>query len=162
MKTYTIKKGQHYSRPRLIKVRFKNKAISFRVSFDQSCRYDIGAEQGDINKLVGIGYLWSHHKDSARFGWAYNKDSGKIDIYTYCYISGKRVSELFYSCSFDRSYDFTIEPHFGSYIFKVKGHVEYIKEVKHFHTKQINYLLAPYFGGNIKAPHDIKIYMKEL
>ncbi len=162
MKTYTIKKGKHYSRPRLLKVRFKNKAISFRVSFDQSCKYDIGGEQGDINKLFGLGYLWSHHKDSARFGWNYNVASGKIDIFTYCYISGKRVSELIYSCSFDRSYDFTIEPHFGSYIFKIKGPVEYVKEVKHFHTKQINYLLAPYFGGNSKAVSDIKIYMKEL
>jgi hypothetical protein len=162
MKTYTIRKGKHYSQPRLFKVRFKNGSVSYRISFDQSCRYDTGPEQGDISKLFGIGYLWSHHKDSARFGWTYNKDSGKIDIYTYCYVSGKRVSELIYSCSFDRSYDFTITPEFGKYIFKVKGITEVVREVPHFHEKKINYLLGFYFGGNVPSPGYMKIYMKEL
>jgi hypothetical protein len=106
--------------------------------------------------------LKQHHKDSARFGWNYNKESGKIDIYAYCYVSKKPVRDLVYSCSFDRSYDFTITPDFGKYIFKVKGYTELIKEVPHFHERKISSLLAPYFGGNIKAPHDIKIHMKEL
>ena len=161
MITYTIKKGRHYSTPRLFKLWFKSKPLSYRISFDQSCRYDIGAEQGDINKLFGIGFIW-HHQDSARFGWVYNKEADKIDIYAYCYVDGKRLAELFYSCGFDRSYDFTIEPHFGSYIFKVRGTTVYTKEIKHFHTKNICYPLMPYFGGTRKAPRDMHIHMKKL
>jgi len=140
------------------------KRISYRVVFDSNCRYDLGNNnQLDINKLFGIGFLWSHHTDSARFGWRYNNDTKKFELFTYCYVSGKRTWEYITSVEPNVSCELTIDLHFGSYFFTIKrGSNIFQKEVKHFHTKKIAYPLAPYFGGDEKAPHTMNIYLYKL
>jgi len=163
-KTYTIRKSKHAAKPRMIGLWLNKKTISYRVAFDLNCRYQFNnADQLDLNKLFGIGFLWSHHKDSARFGWRYNEDTNKIEVFTYCYVGGERISEYMTSLSFNRSYDFSITVEDDCYRFAVRkdngthGHTVFFN-----HRKRIAYPLGVYFGGNNPAPHSMNIYMKKL
>lgn len=164
MKTYTISKGKHAAKPRMWAVWRNKKSLAYRVTFDLNCKYNLGLpDQLDVNKLFGIGYLWHHHKDSARFGWRYNPDKNRIELFAYCYRSGNRVIEYMTDVDFNRSYDLTIAVHFDSYLFTVRkdGGV-FTKEVKHYHEKKIGYALDVYFGGNQTCPHQMNIYLRKL
>ncbi len=56
-------------------------------------------------------------------------------------------------------YSILIEP--DSYIFTVDSEVVSMNRTNKY-EKGMNYILYPYFGGDEKAPHDIKILIKEL
>ena len=63
--TYTIKAGKHRAWPFRFGLYWFKKKICFRVSFDQSCKYQLADDdQLDINKLFGVGYFPNHHKDT--------------------------------------------------------------------------------------------------
>jgi hypothetical protein len=157
----TIRKGTHgpFSFPKLIQ---SSNDLKYNVTFTESCRYDIGPEdQGDINKLFGIGYftlrkLTMHHYNSVRFGWNYDLENKNIRIFAYWYNKGERMSNYITSVEIGQSHDFLIA---GLDI----GHVLEVGEVEKFvnvPSKSLGYLLHPYFGGNQKAPHDMTIYVK--
>ena len=156
---FTINGGSHYSNNLLYKIfnflNFKKKMTS-EVIFDQSCKYDLGtADQLDINKLTGfsIGY---HHRDSARFGWRYLND--KIELFSYCYISGQRIYKKICDVNLDQPVKLQIVDNDNSYLFRVfVNNATYISKVDKNRSFGIGYKLWPYFGGNCKAPHAINI-----
>jgi len=72
---YKIEKYDHHSSPIRLGFWWGRDRFRWAVTFTESCRYDLKtADQLDVNKLCGIGYLPGHHKESARFGWRYNKE----------------------------------------------------------------------------------------
>jgi hypothetical protein len=87
-----IKKGKHGNihLPRIVSPK---KELKRQATFTDSCRYDIGDDQSDINKLYGIGFLPWHRKNSIRFGWRYVKETDKIEILAYWYINSTRYNE---------------------------------------------------------------------
>ena len=143
---------------RLPRLLIKPKLLAYRVGFTESCRYDIGRDQGDINKLFGVGYFPSHHENSVRVGWNYDIVSGKINIFAYWYAEGKRGWQYL------RSVDLGVVYYFKMYIdgdmhrLDIAGR-NYQVDVK---STSICYLLRPYFGGNKTAPHDIVIDIKKV
>jgi hypothetical protein len=158
-----IKKGTHapFSFPKLLK---GNSILTYRVTFTELCRYDIGPEdQGDINKLFGIGYftlrkLTMHHYNSVRFGWNYDLENKNMRIFAYWYEKGKRMSKYIKSVEIGEPNDFSI-------VMSEQNHVLIASKALYFvdvPSKPLGYLLHPYFGGNQTAPHDMEIIIRQL
>lgn len=167
-KTFTIKKGNHYSSFIMrFYTFFKPKALIFEVTFDKSWIYDFhDYNQGDINKVVGVGYFPGIHKNSIRFGARYNPKSGRVDIIPYAYVNGVRTiptasdgSKLVLaSCLFNQTYTFILGVSDLNYTLRVdkdgisQGQVSIIRKG---HNKKIGCLLRPYFGGDYTAPQNV-------
>lgn len=167
MRTYTIKKGTHRGKPFQIGLFVGSTRLIREVQFMWSCRYYLPEEdQADVNKLFGIGYLWSHHKNSARFGWSYNTLTEVMDLYAYCYDNGERTSVYITSVQIGEKVKCELQAYRGSkdYLFIVyreDGSYVY-RTMKKSHHKWIGFPLGLYFGGNRRAPETIKIQMKKL
>jgi hypothetical protein len=161
-----IPKGCHRGLPPQLGIYYNPLRIERRVSFDRSAKYDIGEDQDDVNKLFGIGYFPGHHIDSARFGWNYDLNTGRIRLYAYCYVNRERqIREL---CSInifkdvllsldiiDNNYSFTVFDSRNKW--KVYGGCD----VAFSHKKKLAYRLGVFFGGNRTAPHKIKINIRK-
>lgn len=134
-----------------------SKTIAYEVQFGYGCKYDIGEDQSDINKLFGVGY-WFHHRNSARIGWRYYND--RIELHYYCYVNGKRITGLLGHAAMNKpvvvKYTYTKK----AYIFEFNN--EELMSVPHSGHSRFGYLLGTYFGGNRKAPHEMRIYMKKV
>ena len=136
------------------------------MKFDESCRYDLqGPDQYDTNKLVGIGYLWHHHNDSARFGWRYVPSLGQIELLAYCYVDGVRIIQPLCMCDIGKHYEITLMNYYRNYIFRVVnenreriGDWSQARE----HKKKLQYRLGLFFGGNQVAPHEMKIQIEKM
>ena len=155
-----IKKNTH-APLRFPKLLIGEVLISAIVEFTDSCRYDVGEDQLDVNKLFGIGYFPTHHTNSVRFGWRYDKNVDKIEILAYYYLNGDRHFDTLTWADIGVSYRCVIfiEPNNHTLCMGKKDtgslfEVEYSVPVK---RKSVGYLLRPYFGGNKKAPHNIEI-----
>ncbi len=182
-----IRKGKHNAQGQpLLALRWDFSISRRRVWFDTSCRYEIGKDQTDINKLYGVAYLswaaiafvlksyWTaivkrslaeikslHHYNSARFGWAYNPLTDKIDIYSYCYHNGERTFQKMASIGFYKYLDTVIERNGDRHDFRIynsSGLVFSLSE--NVNASTLGYELFLYFGGNIPAPHDMQIALR--
>jgi hypothetical protein len=155
-----IKKGTH-APFRLPKLLIAKNILAYNVTFTESCRYDIGDEdQGDINKLFGFGYFPHHHKNSVRFGWNYNLKHEDVSIFAYWYKNGKRMSQYITSVNIGVSNIYTISADESCHILSIlDSNATVFVDVP---SKDISYLLRPYFGGNQTAPHDMRIVIDEL
>jgi hypothetical protein len=129
--------------------------------FTESCKYDVGEDQSDINKLFGIGYLPWHHQNSVRFGWRYVHETDKIEIFAYWYSSGVRHWQSMYSVELGRWYDYSMVNDSDSHqlIIYDKDGVPLARYAVELKPKFFGYKLFPYFGGNKKAPHTMRINM---
>ena len=155
----TIPQGKHapFRWPALIT---QMQVIRYDVVFTHTCRYDIGnANQGDINKLFGIGY-WPHHSyQSVRFGWNY-LSSDNINIHAYWYLNGERYSKYLGSVKIGMRHTYVIMPSEKSHNLQVIGRG--ISCTVPVPGSRFAYRLGPYFGGNQVAPHNMTIYMDKL
>lgn len=157
---FSIKKGSHYSNNILYKICSffnTNEKVSYMVTFDDSGLYiDDTLDKYDVNKLFGFSNGW-HHKNSYRFGW--NSLYGKIHVYGYSYINGKRFSQEFAVIRPNEEYRMTIRVKNGKCIYTITDSEFKINQiVVNVPSKSIyGYMLWPYFGGNKTAPQKIKI-----
>lgn len=166
IKTYTILKGCHYSNfiPCL---KFIDDEMKFQsiYSFDKSCAYSI-SEKSCVNKLFGFCFGFGVHEDSVRFGWTYNEDIDKIVIWKYIYDKGILHKHNLCNISLNTEHTFTIKLRRAGaaenyrFMYVVDLYIDgYLYDV---HTLSSNKLilttLGPYFGGNTRAPHKMKIF----
>lgn len=161
---FRIPAGKHRARPFRFGLWWRRTSLSWVVKFDESCRYDLGNDdQFDTNKLVGIGYLWHHHKDSARFGWRYSHEKGKIEIMAYCYVNGERIIDHLADIFIGEKYTIKIEIVKTGYWLSVRGPGYTSEKIyRYSHNKKLQYGLWPYFGGTSTAPHEIKIQIERV
>lgn len=164
---FRIPAGKHRARPFRFGLWWRRTHFSWVVKFDESCRYDLGSsDQYDINKLVGIGYLWHHHDDSARFGWSYNREAGGVDLWAYCYVNGRREIQHICFCEIGKEYMLMLNA--TSIAYHLHAYDRYsttplgMITIGHDHNKRLQYRLSPFFGGNRPAPHEIMIDLKKL
>ena len=173
MKTYNIKRFKHYTKQFPWWFTFKN-SIEFEARFDESCVYKLEGEDAyDINKLYGYSTKWNHHNQSARIGWRC-LDYATIELFAYCYINGKRVIKEIDTISTGERIVCAIVDIEDEYLFYYKNMGNGIntqmivkKEVHLSIPKSkdkvlFHYTMYPYFGGNKRAPHDMKIELKVL
>ena len=159
-----IRKGTHYARPlqllkKLLGIRIcKSRKMSCEVVFAESCRYDVGRDQSDINKLFGFS-LGMHHRNSVRVGWRYVPTVDMIEIVTYIYRKGERWKEqhVDWVC-FGKCVKYTIELREGCVVHFFAGDRWCAGEILGTQSKIFfSYPLSLYFGGNCTAPHDMLI-----
>ena len=166
MKTYTILKGCHYSNF-MPCFKFLNEIIEFTgtFEFDKSCKYEIN-EKSCVNKLFGFCFGFGVHKDSVRFGWTYNNDIEKILIWSYVYKNGKLHKHEIKHFDVETQHKYKIKVQRIEPIEQNKRHSYnihlYIDDdlydiCKLSTNRLIITTLGPYFGGNTKAPHKMKI-----
>ena len=134
------------------------KLLAYRVAFTESCRYDIGRNQGDINKLFGIGYFPHHHDNSVRIGWNYDLVSGKINLFAYWYLQKERHWFYLRSVNIGEVNYFSIQVREQDHIIDVAGR-KYCVDVA---GRSVGYLLRPYFGGNRTSPHTMIIDLQKI
>ena len=152
-----IKQGTH-APLRLPKLLVTPSVLCYRVAFTESCRYDIGKDQGDINKLFGIGYFPHHHETSVRIGWNYDIVSGKINLFAYWYQEGMVNWQYLRSVDLGEIHYFKIEMRGHDHKLDVAGRIFYVDVA----GRCVGYLLRPYFGGTRTSPHDMIIDMKRI
>ena len=166
MKSYKIKKNSHYSgfhfRPFLCA-----STLSFNFTFNDSCKYDLhNIDQYDIHKLTGLSFGY-HHNNSIRLGWRYNTQTSQIDLYPYIYyLSNKPKGYLvpvIASVNINEKVFGKIIRSKNSYRIMLYNKTEIIAdysfEIDSDIIPDVGYILFPYFGGNMKAPHDITIQL---
>ena len=164
---FTIAKGKHSA---LIEFcpHFGITEMERTVIFSDSCLYVDKSGENDWNKVFGFSY-GNHHKNSIRVGWRCSKPN-KLSLGLYYYINGKRnhfaVKEIKTNTPYTVKLKVTqsdisiavskfneptqiiyakykVEPKFGTMFTKL--------------TPKWGYYLYPYFGGQEKAPYDMKI-----
>ena len=166
MKTYTILKVFHYSNffPCICSIKDTN-IFEGTFSFDDSCKYTID-EESCVNKLFGFCFgLFGIHKNSIRFGWTYNEPMNSIFIWSYYYKDGKLHKNKIFSCNINEKHNYKIELHrissvLGNYTFRFlidNNEVYGFQELNNLNNKCL-LTLGPYFGGNTRAPHKMKIF----
>lgn len=161
-KTYTIKKGRHYSKPFFkFKLRLCRTKKMFYAIFSDECWWDKprNKDDYDINKLCGFSFGY-HRKNSIRIGWIPDfKKKNEIKIYAYWYNgSNKHQSQYLCNVQIGRMVPIKLSVFKGKAIFQVDAH--YIFRTN-FKLKKMwpGYYLYPYFGGNNTSPHEMKIYL---
>lgn len=170
MSTYKIKSGNHNSEGINFGIHFSNSTVYKNVTFSESCKYNLGnVNQFDINKLYGfsIGLFKPNSFNSARFGWRWNIDKQKIELFAYIYVNGIRVGQgcvdedkIFLSdVNINQNVYTQISVIDNQYKFSV---VENNNTVHKYFQRSGNgagYNQYPYFGGDEVAPHDIIIQL---
>lgn len=184
---FKIRKGKHNSTPFKFWVWCRKKTFNWRVKFYTECIYEVnGVDQSDTNKLCGVGYLsklrlikhkyfnrfWfytfepMHHTDSARFGWRYHAQKNQMELLAYCYVNRNRVIKSICFVDIAAEYRLRLEINNGVYVFKCLDseidHIIGMAMVNSRNFKNIKYMLRPYFGGNLTAPHTMYINLLKL
>lgn len=169
---FLIKKNRHYSLrvnrpfPTPFKIAMHRGSLRFTAMFGHGCNYDSNDSndlKGDINKLYGISYGLDDHYRSVRIGWRYNSNLKVIDLYVYSYIKGKREIKHLFSVNLFEEIHFTLfrTKNNGVIIEARPDGGTVITEAVYGIDKSIwDFKLWPYFGGNVKAPNDMTIFIK--
>jgi hypothetical protein len=162
---YIIEKGNHYSNTTDLPSTFEGSSLKFKAMFDQSAIYDLGNEnQWDVNNLYGTTDCgsWTPTKNSARFGWAWNLKTKKLDIYAFTHKNGKFDFLQIDTAELNQVFDFEIklsEDH-SQYIYTFKGK-SVTMDRGCSDSEMDGFKLKPYFGGNEVAPHEVLIKIED-
>jgi hypothetical protein len=158
---YVIPKGSHYAAENTYRP-LRLRKLTFSAIFDSSCIYNAQAKEnaGDISKLYGFSDCnTAHHENSARFGWRWYDES--LQIFAYCYANGKRQWKLLGDIPIGTPVAMSISVEQDQYVFEMNGKTGRLSRNCSAEYAE-GYKLYPYFGGDEAAPHEIRIWIKEL
>ncbi len=158
---YRIRQGNH-SADFSAYIPVHSDVMNFMVRFDSTAIYQTSdpINQYDINKLYGFSdNSAQHHEYSARFGWNWNH--GSLHLYAYVYNDGVLQTEEITVISVGAEYQCSIRVTSDQYQFSVNNSTVSLPRSATTHSGD-GYKLYPYFGGDETAPHDIRIWIKEL
>lgn len=154
---FTIATGEHYATPKLMETT-EMKRVAFRATFDESARYSLGdpSLQSNINKLMGFSDCSTHHHtNSARFGWRWYND--QLEIHAYSYVDSVRVHQYVATVNIGEENLYEIAATTDAYTFSLNGEEKVSIPRAETCNGGMNYLLYPYFGGSVPAPHNVRI-----
>lgn len=157
---FSIEKGEHYSNRRHLELLQYN-TLSFQAKFDESAEYVLEKGfQDSKNKLLGFSDCnSSHHENSARFAWQWFNN--RIEIFAYCYVDGERVESFLGTVEMGEVAHYEIRISESSYTFIFKDQKTEIARKNECNVGTY-FILWPYFGGQIPAPHEVNIYLRRL
>lgn len=164
---YTIKKGNHCSHkdewPLALKISLAPKVLRFTAIFSEGCAYNSNEAGDHINKLYGISYGFDHHYRSVRVGWRHNSNLGVIELFSYSYVKGERViKKLINVKQYEPVHFIIFRKNSTDIIIHVNDECATVTDVvKGIDKEGVRFKLFPYFGGNPKAPNNMKIFIKE-
>lgn len=172
MSRYLIKKGEHYSQNRFLKLFLFEKKVKFLIDFDNSIiQYNDNAfNKSDINKIVGLCFLsfkaiWNsiikvtpiHQYNSIRLGYVVRQD--KLDLYAYWYRDGVRNYEFIDTVEAFGFLEVSFEI-FGNCVGILIRGIKTGRNVSvyaNINTSSIANMLFPYYGGDETAKQDFLI-----
>lgn len=161
-RAFVIRTGEHYSTPRLTET-FTKEKLTFRATFDESAVYDLADDsmQENKNKLMGFSDCSSpHHENSARFAWQWNND--QLEIFAYCYVDSVRIEEFVGTVALNEENHYEIARTDAEYVFYLNGEKKAAVARATACDGGLNYMLYPYFGGSVPAPHEVRIEIEML
>lgn len=168
--TAVVMKGLHFALVKPMKV--NNYAINYDMQFTESCRYDIGKDQSDWNKLIGIKQTFENpHDITMMIGWRYLTVHGVMELAPY-----QHDATLFPDTTLNRKM-WGSDPH---YIRRIPiGQTFNIKIVNRISDWEVSiddevvlyckktkgrgynsWRILHWFGGNRSATHAMKIKYK--
>lgn len=159
-RTFVIKQGEHYSTPRLVQS-LQSNTLNFRATFNETAIYDFGDTgfQSSKNKLLGFSDCNSlHHDNSARFAWQWFQ--GQLEIFAYCYVNGERKEKFIGAVELHQENRYQLQVTEDSYIFQLNDQEPTYITRGASCDKGLYYMLWPYFGGSIPAPHDVYVSVR--
>ena len=173
---FVIKKSRHYSLrinrpfPSEYKFALAPNVLRFTAIFADGCKYESENPDiiDDINKLYGINFGINWHRDSVRIGWRYNANLRVIELYLYSYVKGKRKFSHLMNVHTFEAVHFTMfhARKVDKVIVEVctsneDGETTTTDAVIGVKNSWIRFKLFPYFGGNMPAPQDMKILIRD-
>lgn len=162
IRRFTVRQGEHYSTPKLAESLQSDRLI-FKASFDETAQYDLGNEalQTNKNKLLGFADCNSqHHDNSARFAWQWFHN--QLEIYSYCYANGERLEQYLGTVGIGEQNTFEIRLKDHTYEFYINSELRGVERRGTVDKKGVYYMLWPYFGGSVPAPHDVNVFIQIL
>lgn len=159
-KRFDLRQGEHYATPRIVET-LQSTRLAFYAKFDPSCRYLFEEKgfQDSKNKLLGFSDCNDmHHENSARFAWQWFND--RMEIYAYCYVKGERKEEFIGVVELGKENRYEIELTPDAYNFKLNDQETVRITRSSSCDKGIYYMLWPYFGGTLPAPHNMNLSIK--
>ena len=154
--TYFCLKNQHHFLPIIPRPYFFKKNFSWECSFSDNCKYDIGNDQLDWNKLVGISNKLHPRMDSVRFVWRYNIQQDKFDIGLFVEKNFKFTPYNLISVNSNETFQLKFNFFQKFLIARANQTVQNVD----FIINNFTYRLNPYFGGNMSSPHFMKLSLK--
>jgi hypothetical protein len=157
---FVIRQGEHYAFPRVVET-LQSSRLTFLAKFDASCKYifDEKGFQDSKNKLLGFSDCNSlHHENSARFAWQWMND--RLEIFAYCYVNGQRVEEFIGVVEPEQENRYELSIQNNQYIFKLNDQEPVRINRGSACNTGVHYMLWPYFGGTLPAPHDVHLSIK--
>lgn len=157
---YTVKAGEHYATPRVFES-LNTSRLSFDAKFYPNCEYlfEDAGYQDSKNKLLGFSECnTTHHENSARFAWQWLHN--RLEIFAYCYVNGERVEKFVGVVELDEVNHYEIIIEENRYIFLLNDEAPVEVERGSVCNTGVYYMLYPYFGGTLPAPHDVNIAVK--
>lgn len=151
-----------------------DRSETYEYTFTDSCRYDIGSDQTDKNKLFGWSY-GMHHKNSVRVTWWYDKKADAMRFCLYIYENGKLYKyDLVGQYPLNCPLRITLESESrSSSLLWHSIRVEYddpttskpisrstVAPTDKSVLSKWGYTLNLYFGGNRRAPHTMTVIKK--
>lgn len=159
-RNFYLKEGEHYASPRLVES-LQSTRLAFYAKFDNSCSYifENSGYQDSKNKLLGFSDCNSmHHENSARFTWQWFNN--QMEIYAYCYVNGERVEKFIGVVELEKENRYEIELTPDAYLFRLNDQESVSIARSSTCNKGLYYMLWPYFGGSLPAPHDMYLSIK--
>jgi hypothetical protein len=154
---FVIPKGKHAAANRSVQS-LQSDVLSFDAKFNSTARYDFKEDgfQDSKNKLLGFADCNSmHHENSARFGWQWFNN--RLEIYAYCYVNSNRVEKFIGVAELDEVNHYEIRLRGNEYIFQFNDEEPIAIERGNVCNQGVYYMLWPYFGGTLPAPHTVSI-----
>ncbi len=177
MANFKVKKGKKFFwGPRLNFFTKNHREFHVRAFFMDDCKYQLNENYDQINKLTGQSYnlmpfydrdtkSWKpgHHKNSVRFGWRC-LDGERIEILAYVYIDKVRKDRVLLSIGTGEWVHLSFietEEYYTFNALSEEGEGRIVKFKKNNTKKGFLGLfinrLYPYFGGQMAAPHDMRL-----
>jgi hypothetical protein len=159
-RNFVMSEGEHYSSPRLVQS-LQSNTLNFTATFNETAIYHFenAGFQDSKNKLLGFSDCNSlHHENSARFAWQWYNE--QLEIYAYCYVNGVREEKFLGSVELHKKNKYQLKVTESNYIFQLNNQEPVYMKRGNTCDKGIYYMLWPYFGGTIPAPHDVHISLE--
>lgn len=159
-RAFVIPKDDHYAYPRIVQS-LQSNTLSFRATFNETAVYhfDDSGLQDSKNKLLGFSDCNSlHHDNSARFAWQWYNE--QLEIYAYCYVNGERSEKFIGSVNLNEENRYLLKITDKSYVFQLNNQEPVHMTRGNTCDKGLYYMLWPYFGGTLPAPHDVSIKIR--
>lgn len=166
MKKFTIKKGRHFCRPRVFRMRRKPTCVTWQAAFGMDAKYNHeDVDQDDWNKLCGIYFNFFNTRDNtAMIGWRWNLDEQAMELNAYYHLNKERVfTPPLFDVALGEVFTASITCNWRESRYEVRlDSLDALREVVHFQPfeikRKLSFEINTYFGGNKRAPHNITVY----